>query len=143
MDVQAHATWGAEQKHGMEVMLRAGSTGVAIGVGYHYSIKVKAEASIKVTPHIAKDAEHLAQKCKEVTSKGCGECLQHYTKLHVSRWGYGELGKSGKHSCRWWKPAGKPVSAGYCSMWDGKSKTDREITESSDCDEGIEMAPLE
>ena len=65
------------------------------------------------------------------------------TKLHVSRWGYGELGKSGKHSCRWWKPAGKPVSAGYCSMWDGKSKTDREITESSDCDEGIEMAPLE
>ena len=48
-----------------------------------------------------------------------------------------------KHSCRWWKPAGKPVSAGYCSMWDGKSKTDREITESSDCDEGIEMAPLE
>ena len=78
-----------------------------------------------------------------MTSKGCGECLQHYTKLHVSRWGYGELGKSGKHSCRWWKPAGKPVSAGYCSMWDGKSKTDREITESSDCDEGIEMAPLE
>ena len=130
----------------MEVMMRAGSTGFGIGLGYHFSFKVEATGTGSLSPKEKQlrlvDGKSPTKACGDISKKGCRECLQHYTTLEFKRIGYGDLGSTGDHYCRWWKP--KNGNAGYCSMWDPTWYMHKanEITQPIDCDEGVELTPM-
>ena len=135
VDVSAQVELGAEAWHGMEVMMRAGSTGFGIGLGYHFSFKVEATLTGSLSPKEKQlrpvDGKSPTKACGDISDagQGCRECLQHYTTLKWRRIGYGDKGETGDHHCRWWKTG---TGHGYCSMWDHFSRA-MEISEDSDC----------
>ena len=115
-----------KQKHGMEVMMRAGSTGFGVGVGYHYSVKFTAKSTVDTSKE---DPDDYANACGDLTEMGCNACIGRHTTLHVKRVLKGKLGRTGDHPCRWWMP--KKGGPGYCSMWDHKDAT--EVADATDC----------
>ena len=62
-----------KQKHGMEVMMRAGSTGFGVGVGYHYSVKFTAKSTVDTSKE---DPDDYANACGDLTEMGCNACVR-------------------------------------------------------------------